>query len=315
MMAGNETTRRRRVQGRTSGTSDASSTSQIGRSNTAPGRHQQPLHHHHHHYHYHHHYHHFPRPFNEEQSLLLSLEGGVTAPGESLSQADPTYADQQGLVNSRPTFINSLQSAIISREANEDTDRLDERLRAAAMQSHRPGFSANLLEEFSLLFEDDEDSWSDDELLELDIQEWLAAVGFEEAVHSDVHSLSEQGLSKALIRRLQKVVFVPRGTRADTGVATVSLDQEDCSVCLEHFVSGQQLICLPCKHRFHPDCVTPWLESHAKCPYCRANVTFERTDAASSSQTGSGSTVSLIEDDLIAWMEAVDSGLSQLSIR
>lgn len=183
------------------------------------------------------------------------------------------------------------------------------------MAVFRPSFRGNLLEEFSLLFEDDEDSWSDDELLERGIQEWLAAVGFEEAAHSDVHSLSEQGLSKSLIRRLQKVVFVPNVPRADAGVASDHSELEDCSVCLEHFVSGQQLISLPCKHRFHPDCLTPWLESHAKCPYCRAKVSFEGTGAASSSQTGNGSAVSLTEDDLIAWMEAVDSELSQLSVR
>lgn len=213
--------------------------------------------------------------------------------------------------------MNGSQISMIPREpASEDRDRSDGRLRAAAMESHRPGFRGNLLEEFSLLFEDDEDSWSDDELLERGIQEWLAAVGFEEGVHSEVHSLPEQGLSRALIRRLQKVVFAPKVPRVEVGAGNDSSEQDDCSVCLEHFVPGQQLICLPCKHRFHPDCLTPWLESHAKCPYCRAKVSFDGgSGAASSSQTGNGSTVSLIEDDLIAWMEAVDSELSQLRVR
>ncbi|MCO5606154.1 hypothetical protein L7F22_060341 [Adiantum nelumboides] len=201
------------------------------------------------------------------------------------------------------------------REAgNEARDQLDERLRSSAMQSHRPGFRANLLEEFSLLFEDDEDPWSDDEL-EIGIQEWLSAVGFEEAIHTDVQSVPEQGLSKTLIRQLPKVVYVRQVSQEERGVGSLSSDQEDCSVCLEHFVVGQQLICLPCKHRFHPNCLTPWLENHAKCPYCRAKVSFEGAGAASSSQNGNDSAVSLIEDDLIAWMEAVDSGLSQLSIR
>lgn len=321
-MAGIDTTRRRRVQGRSAGTSEVLSTNLTGRSNTTAGHHQQPLHHHHdhhhHHYHYHHHYHHFPRPLNEdqEQSLLLS-SGGLYTPRESLSQIDLSYAEhQQGLSNRRPALSNSSQRAVFSREAaNEDRDQLEERLRAVSMQSHRPSLRGNLLEEFSLLFEDDDDSWSDDELLERGIQEWLEAVGFEESVHSDAHSLSEQGLGKSFIRRLQRVVFVPNVARADTGVACGSLEQEDCSVCLEHFVSGQQLICLPCKHRFHSDCLIPWLESHAKCPYCRAKVSLEGLGAASSSQSGNASEVSFIEDDLSAWMETLDSELSQLNVR
>lgn len=305
-MANNETTRRRRVHGRTAVSSESSSTSRTDRPNTSSGLHQHHHHHdhHHHHYHYHHHYHHFPRSLNADQEQGSS--GATTVPVETSGQADRNQNDRPGHVLSRSS---GLPSAMLPREAaNEGRDRLDERLRSSAMQSHRPGFRANLLEEFSLLFEDDEDPWSDDELLELGIQEWLAAVGFEEAVHSDAQSLPERGLSKAFIRRLPKVVFVPR---EDNGVGSISLDQEDCSVCLEHFVVGQQLICLPCKHRFHPNCLTPWLELHAKCPYCRAKVSMEAT----SSQTGTESAVPLIEDDLIAWMEAVDSGLSQLSMR
>ncbi|KAI5063662.1 hypothetical protein GOP47_0022209 [Adiantum capillus-veneris] len=309
MMAGNETTRRRRVQGRTALTSELSSNGRTGRPNTATGLHHHLHHHdhHHHHYHYHHHHHHFPRSLNADQE-----EGLLLSSSESSSQADPNSNDHQGLVHNR----SGLQGAIMPREAaTEGRDRLDERLWSSAMQSHRPGFRANLLEEFSLLFEDEEDPWSDDELLELGIEEWLAAVGLDEAVHSDVQSAPEQGLSKALIRRLPRVAYVPQVSREDRGVGSISSDQEDCSVCLEHFVMGQQLICLPCKHRFHPNCLTPWLENHAKCPYCRAKVSFDGAGAASSSQSGNESAVSLIEDDLIAWMEAVDSGLSQLCIR
>ena len=32
-----------------------------------------------------------------------------------------------------------------------------------------------------------------------------------------------------------------------------------CSVCTDDFVKGQDLRVLPCKHRFHPECIDPWL--------------------------------------------------------
>ena len=32
-----------------------------------------------------------------------------------------------------------------------------------------------------------------------------------------------------------------------------------CSVCTEDFIKGQDLRVLPCNHKFHPECIDPWL--------------------------------------------------------
>lgn len=222
--------------------------------------------------------------------------------------------------------MNNLRRQDSPREAAmEARDRLDERLRGAALLSHRhsnAGFSRNLIDEFGLLFDDDDDSWSDDEIWDINLREWLSAWGFEERWHSVLLSPSDQislstGLSKGAIRRLPKEVFIPRGftsgNKDDVGLKSDSSMQDDCSVCLEHFLAGQLLICLPCKHRFHPDCLTPWLESRGQCPYCRAKVSCEGPCEAGSSHSGSGRSVSS-EDDLMSWMEALDSGLARLNI-
>lgn len=41
------------------------------------------------------------------------------------------------------------------------------------------------------------------------------------------------------------------GDNADNGLA--------CSVCTDDFVKGQDIRVLPCKHKFHPECIDPWL--------------------------------------------------------
>ncbi|CAL9122807.1 probable E3 ubiquitin-protein ligase RHY1A [Musa acuminata AAA Group] len=51
-----------------------------------------------------------------------------------------------------------------------------------------------------------------------------------------------------------------------------SSEQADCAVCLEEFETGDILVHLPCDHRFHWDCVLPWLESSSHCPCCRTTI-------------------------------------------
>lgn len=40
-------------------------------------------------------------------------------------------------------------------------------------------------------------------------------------------------------------------TNAESGLA--------CSVCTDDFIKGQDIRVLPCNHKFHPDCIDPWL--------------------------------------------------------
>ncbi|KAK8938336.1 hypothetical protein KSP40_PGU007654 [Platanthera guangdongensis] len=45
-----------------------------------------------------------------------------------------------------------------------------------------------------------------------------------------------------------------------------------CAVCLDGFRVHQQVIWLPCAHRYHSGCVLPWLADHSHCPCCRTEV-------------------------------------------
>lgn len=46
----------------------------------------------------------------------------------------------------------------------------------------------------------------------------------------------------------------------------------DCSICLESFTEGDELIRLPCEHRFHAACLDPWVRACGDCPYCRRDI-------------------------------------------
>ncbi|KAF9677075.1 hypothetical protein SADUNF_Sadunf08G0069800 [Salix dunnii] len=45
----------------------------------------------------------------------------------------------------------------------------------------------------------------------------------------------------------------------------------ECAICLEEWESGAVVREMPCKHRFHGNCVEKWLKIHGNCPVCRRN--------------------------------------------
>lgn len=52
-------------------------------------------------------------------------------------------------------------------------------------------------------------------------------------------------------------------------------EDQTCAVCLDELSSGEdgENWCLPCGHKFHVDCIVPWLtERHANCPLCKYDL-------------------------------------------
>ena len=67
--------------------------------------------------------------------------------------------------------------------------------------------------------------------------------------------------------------------RAPAAVAATNPDGTDaagqlgCSICTEDFKKGEEVRVLPCNHKFHPDCVDPWLLNvSGTCPLCRIDL-------------------------------------------
>lgn len=47
----------------------------------------------------------------------------------------------------------------------------------------------------------------------------------------------------------------------------------ECSICIDNFSEGHEIIKLPCNHLFHFNCIKSHLMSYNnKCPLCRGNV-------------------------------------------
>jgi hypothetical protein len=58
-------------------------------------------------------------------------------------------------------------------------------------------------------------------------------------------------------------------------------DQPQCSICLGEYEQGESLVCLPCKHVYHEDCVSSWCNNHIRCPLCNFDLESVAGDTAS----------------------------------
>ncbi|KAF7126315.1 hypothetical protein RHSIM_Rhsim11G0154900 [Rhododendron simsii] len=80
------------------------------------------------------------------------------------------------------------------------------------------------------------------------------------------------GLTQVELNCLQLEVFNQSKCSVEGEILRAS---RECSICLESFVEGDELMCLPCAHRFHSSCLDPWVRTCGDCPYCRRGVVYK----------------------------------------
>ncbi|KAF8399486.1 hypothetical protein HHK36_015352 [Tetracentron sinense] len=52
----------------------------------------------------------------------------------------------------------------------------------------------------------------------------------------------------------------------------------DCAICLEDWEIGGEARVMPCKHRYHTNCIEKWLEIHGSCPVCRFKMPVDEDE-------------------------------------
>ncbi|CAH8281627.1 unnamed protein product [Eruca vesicaria subsp. sativa] len=81
---------------------------------------------------------------------------------------------------------------------------------------------------------------------------------FEQFAEAGITNLRLPPTSKSFIKDLPMVQL---GVENDEGVV--------CAVCKDEMNIGTKAVGLPCDHKYHTECIVPWLETRNTCPVCR----------------------------------------------
>ncbi|XP_024975579.1 E3 ubiquitin-protein ligase RING1-like [Cynara cardunculus var. scolymus] len=55
-------------------------------------------------------------------------------------------------------------------------------------------------------------------------------------------------------------------------------EEEDCAICLTEYGDAGEAKEMPCKHRYHSDCIQKWLNIHGSCPVCRYEMPVDEEE-------------------------------------
>ncbi|KAK2994623.1 hypothetical protein RJ640_025677 [Escallonia rubra] len=87
----------------------------------------------------------------------------------------------------------------------------------------------------------------------------------DDAMYGELHEKKEPlPASKASIEALPKVKMQEEGV--------------PCAICLTDLSVGVESKEMPCKHKYHPDCIDQWLGINGSCPVCRFEMPVEGAD-------------------------------------
>lgn len=73
----------------------------------------------------------------------------------------------------------------------------------------------------------------------------------ENAARDNEHSSEQGAVATAATKTATEAQPKTEDNNTDNGLA--------CSVCTDDFIKGQDIRVLPCNHKFHPECIDPWL--------------------------------------------------------
>lgn len=101
---------------------------------------------------------------------------------------------------------------------------------------------------------------------------------------------SSLGFDSLLNDLLSSKIGCPPASKASiAAMETVEVaggEDDRCPICLEEWEAGEKAKRMPCKHRFHGECIEKWLNVHGSCPICRYEMPVDESDDEKKTRSG-----------------------------
>ena len=201
----------------------------------------------------------------------------------------PTTAVAMIILYSITGIITALFLAIIvvgAVRAHRHPERYGpRRVMGRPRQSRARGIARAMLETLPIIkFGDKDDDKPGDTGRDIELANAAPATGATESNRAGSHSEDQTRRSiEPAVGDGPDVVTTVAATDSDT--APTHKDASDpsnaaenglaCSVCTDDFVKGQDIRVLPCQHKFHPECIDPWLLNvSGTCPLWQVSLSL-----------------------------------------
>ncbi|CAL0319561.1 unnamed protein product [Lupinus luteus] len=120
-----------------------------------------------------------------------------------------------------------------------------------------------------------ESSWSDS------ISENSGCRLFNLVLDIDAEGLYDEVVDMLVEEYEEEIQTVPASKTAIDSLKKVNLGKdiamEECSICLVEFIGEEEVSEMPCKHMYHQECITQWLQRSGMCPLCRYSMSENST--------------------------------------
>ena len=95
--------------------------------------------------------------------------------------------------------------------------------------------------------------------------------------------VKKRGAEDIIIDRLTTEVYhAPDST---CNAEEMKTHQITCHICLNDYQAEDELRVMPCKHKYHKDCLDQWLKLNSVCPICKYNIQDESNEVEHLSET------------------------------
>lgn len=193
----------------------------------------------------------------DRDSVSLDSGNGQAASGDTnhATNNDNRIRDRVGISGSE-----RLPGAVLLAR-----ERLLQRLRGVSISGNRRSYGVPTSSHRNNFTVEDDFRLADASDWEADSSLWFAGT----TPSSDLIWVRANERPPGLSQEAMDLLHIGIYSNSDKEEARVVLD---CSICLDAFLEGDKLVCLPCGHRYHPCCLEPWVRTCGDCPYCRAAI-------------------------------------------